>query len=111
MKSLYNQGIQANRDTYWMGQAAAPAGNWLTDLFKTGGQAFSSFEGAQAAEDIRKAAEANKAAADAQRAAAAASAAAGMPARIMGIPAGTFWLGAAGLGALGIIAAVALSKK
>lgn len=104
MKSFYAQGLQASRQGYWMGQS------WLSDLFKSGGAAYSSFEQAEAAEDTRKAAEANRAAAASQAATAAtnAAAAAAVQSKIMGIPAGTFWLGAAGLGILGIVAAIAL---
>lgn len=115
MKSLYTKGIQSSRDSYWMGQAAAtPAGPmpavnpWLS-LIQAGGAAFGAFEGGEAAEDIRKAAEANRAAAEAARQAAATTQV--VATKILGLPATTFWTGAAALGALGIIAAIALSKK
>jgi hypothetical protein len=109
MKTLYRQGIQSNLDSYWMGQAATtPAVNPWLSLLQTGGQAFTSLQQAEAAEDLRKKAEAERAAAQAT---AATTAAAVVQKTILGLPATTFWIGAAGLGVLGIIAALALSKK
>lgn len=118
MKSIYYQGLQSPRNTYWMGdrkpdQLGQP--DWLPGLLQTGGTAFSQYESAQAAEDAKKAADAQRAAAAANAQTAATNAATQNAIinskKIMGLDPGVFWVGAAAVGALGVAAVVMASKK
>lgn len=118
MKSIYYQGLQSPRNTYWMGDRSPDQLGqleWLPGLLQTGGTAFGQYESAQAADDARKAEEAKKAAAAAAAAAAATNAATQNAIinskKIMGLDPGVFWAGAATVGIVSIAAAVIASKK